>query len=142
MHPLMYVCLLPRPRRVLQYTIATPRISVGTLLLAFEHSEWMLDVWRVVGGYMLIATGVLYFMLVSCDVSVLSRSICMSFIMYLHTCAQLLDRRSCYTAVALYFFFGLCVCVCVFFFYFHASICFQLVLVGPSQLCRRVSLFR
>lgn len=140
MHPLMYVCLLPRPRLVLQYTIATPRISVGTLLLAFEHSEWMLDVWRVVGGYMLIATGVLYFMLVSCVVSVLSRSICMPFIMYLHTCAQLLDRRSCYTAVASYFFFGVCVCVC--FFYFHASICFQLVLVGLSQLCRRVSLFR
>eukprot|EP00752_Nemacystus_decipiens_P003014 g2795.t2 len=36
---------------------------VGTILLAFEHSEWMLDVWRVVGGYILIASGVVYFML-------------------------------------------------------------------------------
>eukprot|EP00903_Cladosiphon_okamuranus_P009181 g8769.t1 len=36
---------------------------VGTLLLAFEHSGWLLEVWRVVGGYILIASGVLYFML-------------------------------------------------------------------------------
>ncbi|CAM9624985.1 unnamed protein product [Hapterophycus canaliculatus] len=33
---------------------------VGTLLLAFDHSGMALDVWRRVGGFILIATGVLY----------------------------------------------------------------------------------
>eukprot|EP00904_Undaria_pinnatifida_P004334 jgi/Undpi1/13901/HiC_scaffold_9.g03552.m1 len=33
---------------------------VGTLLLAFEHGGIMLDMWRRVAGFILIATGVLY----------------------------------------------------------------------------------
>ncbi|CAN0487269.1 unnamed protein product [Ectocarpus sp. 12 AP-2014] len=36
---------------------------VGTLLLAFEHGGILLDLWRRIGGFILIATGVLYVML-------------------------------------------------------------------------------
>lgn len=42
-----------------------PWVSVGTLLLAFEHGGILLDLWRRIGGFILIAAGVLYVMLVS-----------------------------------------------------------------------------
>ena len=40
------------------------RGSVGTLLLAFDHGDIALDLWRRVGGMILIAMGVLYVFLV------------------------------------------------------------------------------
>ncbi|CAM9817046.1 unnamed protein product [Pylaiella littoralis] len=36
---------------------------VGTLLLAFDHNGTLQDVWRRVGGFVLISTGVLYVVL-------------------------------------------------------------------------------
>lgn len=44
--------------------LSSPFCSVGTLLLAFEHDGISLDLWRRVGGLIMIATGILYVFLV------------------------------------------------------------------------------
>lgn len=44
--------------------LSHPFCSVGTLLLAFEHDGISLDLWRRVGGLILISTGILYVFLV------------------------------------------------------------------------------
>lgn len=70
-------------RVLLSFSIACVLSSVGTLLLAFDHRGILLDLWRRVGGFILITTGVVYVMLVSSLfllLAVFFRLICLVFV--------------------------------------------------------------